>query len=352
MIRGPSQSGRAGLVPNRGRNVWNGLAVVFVSLLLPFLSSCSTLPHLGSTHGKAAAELWIDAVSGDEATDAEVFADLAEAGVIYVGEAHTIQQHHVVQLRLLQEMFMRKVPLVLCLEQLEASDQPAVDRYHRREIDYDALVREIDWAKKWRNYADYRALVEFAHQHQIPIRALNAPPEVIRTVSRGGGIDRLTPAQRAQLPAEIVTEDPAYEQLTNRELAKHMALDPAKLGPVFEAQVSRDETMAANIVIARRVETAPDKPRTAFVVLGAGHMRYGLGTAARVRRREPDIVERLVLISESGDGQLTASEKAATREITISHADLREVGRPPADYIRVLPLANRTLPPGHPPIPQ
>jgi uncharacterized iron-regulated protein len=172
-------------------------------------------------------------------------------------------------------------------------------------------------------------------------------------VSRGGGIAKLAPELRAQLPAEIFTDDPAYERLTNLELAMHMALDPAKLRPVFEAQVARDETMAANLVAARRVGAPPDEPRTAFAVLGAGHMRFGLGTAERVRRRDPGIVDRLVILTDSNQGTMTDAQKAQTREVTISHDDVRALARPPADYVRILPLAAvPSLPPGHPPIPK
>jgi hypothetical protein len=69
-----------------------------------------------------------------------------------------------------------------------------------------------------------------------------------------------------------------------------------------------------------------------------------------VRRREPGIIERLILISESGQFRLSDAEKAASRETHISHSDLRALERSPADYLRLLPLADTTLPPGHPPI--
>ncbi len=292
-------------------------------------------------------EFWLDLVRGEEVDHLQVLADLAGAGVIYVGEAHSIQRHHTIQLQLLQGLFASGLPLVLCLEQLEASDQPLVDRFNRREIDFATLAQEIGWSKKWSNYSDYQPLCEFARQHRIPVRGLNAPADVIRAVSRGGGLAKLPPGQRAQLPSEIVVDDPVYERLMQLELAVHMAADPAKLRPMFEAQVARDETMAANIVAARRASGEPT--RAAFVVLGAGHMRFGLGTTARVRRRDPGIVERLVLITESGQLELTAADKAASRDITLSHADLRAIGRPPGDYLRVLPQAG-TLPPGHPPI--
>ena len=324
--------------------------LVFIVALLVTLPGCTTVPapiHLP----QPVAEFWLNLISGDEVPHAEVVSDLATAGVIFVGETHTIRRHHALQLSLLQELFTRSVPLVLCMEQLEARDQPTIDRYNRREIDFVTLAQEMEWAKKWGNYPDYRALVEFAQQHRIPIRGLNAPADLIRAVNRGGGIANLPPEQRAQLPDTIVTDDPDYERLMNLQLAIHMAVDPARLRPLFEAQVARDEVMAANIVAARRETGTDGAPRTAFVVLGAGHMRYGLGTAARVRLREPGITERLVLATESGQLILSAAEQAGSREITISHADLRALGRPPGDYLRVLPLAaTPSLPAGHPPI--
>jgi len=316
-------------------------------VLLAGLPACTTSPHSRSKP-PAQPEIWIDLTAGEEASDQEVLDDLATAGVVYLGEAHSIARHHALQLRVLQELFARRVELVLCLEQLEARDQPAVDRYNRREIDFDTLVREIDWPKKWSNYADYRALCEFARQHRIPVFGLNAPAAIVRAVSRGGGVAQLPAADRAQLPPDLNLDDSAYEKVVTRELAVHMAADPSKLRPMFEAQVARDEAMAAGIVAARRATGG--NPRTAVVILGAGHMRYGLGTPSRVLRREPELVDRLVMITESGQLQLSDSDKAASREVNIKHSDLRAIGRPPADYLRVLPLASTVLPPGHPPI--
>lgn len=131
--------------------------------------------------------------------------------------------------------------------------------------------------------------------------------------------------------------------MMNDQLAVHMAMDPAKLRTVFEAQVARDETMAENIAAGRRTG-AEDKPRTAFVIIGSGHVRYGHGTPSRLRPREPGIVERIVLMTESGQLQLSEADKAAAREVTVSHASLREIGRPPGDYLNVLPLAATPAP--------
>ncbi|MGH7959222.1 MAG: ChaN family lipoprotein, partial [Opitutaceae bacterium] len=128
-------------------------------LLFSFTAACTSIQH--SNTGRP-VELWVDLASGDEIENSGVLADLATAHVLYVGETHTVARHHAVQLWLLQELFARRVPLVLCLEQLEARDQPVVERCQRREIDFATFAREINWPAKWNNYADYRPLCEFA----------------------------------------------------------------------------------------------------------------------------------------------------------------------------------------------
>jgi uncharacterized iron-regulated protein len=307
---------------------------------MKLLSGLTLISLLTAAANRSQAnELWLDLIEGEETSEQAVIDDLATAGVIYVGEAHTIDRHHAMQARLLAALAGKGVRLALCLEQLEARDQAAVDRFNRGNLTFDALAQEIGWAKKWKNYPDYRSLLEFAQANGIPVRALNAPAEVIRAVSRGGGLAKLPADQRSQLPAEIVTDDSAYERMLNLTLAVHMAMDPAKLRTVFEAQVARDETMAANIVAARLADTAREQLRTAYVVVGAGHIRHGLGTPDRVRRRAPGIIERIILLTESGQLVLSAADKAAAREITISHGQFREIGRPPGDYLHVLPLA-------------
>ena len=299
------------------------------------LGGCRTVPRAEAP----AREVWVNLIYGDEETDGEVMSELERAAVIYLGEVHTIARHQAIQLELLQRLHARGVPLVLCLEQLEAPDQPAVDRYARKETGAEELVREIDWPAKWRNYRSYLALCEYARAHGIPIRALNAPAGAVRAVYRGGGVAKLAPELRAQLPAELQLDDPPYEALLALQLGVHASLQPENRRAMFEAQVVRDETMAANIVAARRSGNGP--PRTAFVVLGAGHMRYGMGVPERVRRREPGLLDRLVLASEGGDLELTAEEKAAARDVTITHSDLRRSGRPPADYLRLRVGAKR-----------
>lgn len=283
--------------------------------------------------GQSASSYWLDMFSGEQVDDVTLLDDLATAKIIYAGEVHTIPRHHETQVQIFEALAKRDIPLALGLEQLEAVDQPAVDRFNRKELTFFALAEEIGWAKKWKNYEQYRPLCESAQKRGIPVIALNAPASVIKAVGREG-LGALTPELRSQLPLDMATEDPVYEKLMNLLLAVHMSMDPAKLRTVFEAQVARDETMAVNVL---KAANADGKSRTVFVVCGRGHISYGLGLPDRVRRRIPEARQRILLVTESGELKLSPAEQAMARSIRIQHEDLRGLQRPLADYLQVLP---------------
>jgi uncharacterized iron-regulated protein len=264
---------------------------------------------------------------------------LTGAGVIYLGECHTLERHHEIQEQVLADLARKGVSLVLGLEQLEFFQQPALDRYNEGAIDFQELVKQTDWPQRWHDYEQYREIVKTARELKIPVVALNARSETIRQVARSGGVDKIGPQARTELPAELRLEDPLYEKLLNLELMVHMTVTPETLRPIREAQICRDETMASRL--CDFLESEKGRGRTAVVLCGGGHVSYGLGTASRVRRRMPEIKERIILLSESGDLELSPEDQAMAREITITHEQLRQIDRPIADYLHV-----RNLKPG------
>jgi uncharacterized iron-regulated protein len=281
----------------------------------------------------ARCQMWVDCYRGEPIALDTLLDDLAGVGVVYLGERHRVGRHHRLQRAILRGLARRGVKLALAMEQLEAEDQPAVDRYNRGEISLDELAEAVAWEKQWPGYRQYVELVEAARQADAPVVALNAPREVIRQVFRGGGIAKLAPAQRRRLPEEVKTDDPVYRKLLSMQMAVHLAATPEWLGPMIEAQIARDEAMAA--AVARFARSPEGRGRTVLVICGSGHVAFGLGTAARVRRRLPDVEQRIVIFSESGDVELTERERAVSREISISHQQLRDLGRPLADYLHV-----------------
>lgn len=298
-----------------------------------------SLPNVAA--GESRTSLWIDLVAAEPIGYKAMVDDLATARVVYLGERHTVERHHQIQARLLADLAGRKKPLVLALEQIGADQQPAVDRFNRGDLDFAGLAAAIDWARRWPNYEQYRPVLEAARRQGIPVLGLNARSEVIRQVARGGGVAKLPPEMRNELPAEIQLTDPLYEKLLGLQMPVHAAATPERLRPMIEAQIARDEKMAA--VLAGYLESAAGRGRSAVVLCGAGHVMYGLGTAARVRRRMPDARQRIVLLSESGDVELSPAEREAARPIEITHQQLRELERPAGDYLYATEIRRRRL---------
>lgn len=277
--------------------------------------------------------LWIDVYRGEPLPYVELLEDLRAARVIYLGERHTVARHHELQKRIVEDLAAEGVPLVLAIEQMEHTGQPALDAYNRGEIDFEQLAEQTRWAERWSNYEQYRPIVEAARAAGAPVLALNARAETVRQVARKG-IDGLDPEQRGELPERILLDDPMYEGHMRRVMMVHAMVNESMLRRMFEAQVSRDETMAARLCAFLQSDAGRD--RMAVVLCGAGHVSHAMGIPTRVRLRMPGVRDRIVIFSESGDVELSERERKMAREITISHEQLRELDRPIADYLHAV----------------
>jgi len=286
-----------------------------------------------------AEDLWIDVYQGEPLRYQEVLGDLATARTIYLGERHTLERHHEMQRKILTDLAQKGLPLAVGLEQMESSQQSHLDRYNRGEIDFEQLANVTAWSKRWQNFQQYRPILEAARKWRAPVVALNARSETIRQVVRSGGVDRLPPGLRKELPATLQVQDPLYEKSLSLQMMVHVSASSQTLRPMIEAQIARDEAMAE--ALATFLKSDEGRGRKVLVLCGAGHVAYGLGLPTRVRRRLPGINDRIVLFSESGEVRLSPEEKAQARAIEITHEQLRDLRRPIADYLWVKPLEEK-----------
>tara|TARA_R100000027_G_scaffold52103_2_gene40782 strand:- start:2187 stop:3221 length:1035 start_codon:yes stop_codon:yes gene_type:complete len=297
------------------------------------LSTADESPEAHSHNSSEPVSFWLDLYRGEPLRFSEVTEDLSQVDIVYVGETHTLDRHHNWQLRIFEDLIQSNGQnLVLALEQIENFQQPDVDRFNSGELDFDGLAEEIDWSTRWRNYEDYRPLLEMAQSNGIPVLALNGRAETIRTIGRKG-IEAIGPDEREELPSEIQWDDPDYQQLLNLLMMVHAHMDESLLNRIFAAQVVRDEVMADTL--SRFLSDPAHQEFSALVVAGSGHIQYGLGMVQRVRNRLPDRTDRFVLMTVSDELVLSPEQEAIAREISITHEDLRYLNRPKADYLQV-----------------
>ncbi|MEF3020471.1 ChaN family lipoprotein [Vibrio mimicus] len=219
-------------------------------------------------------------------------ADIENADVILIGEWHTHAGIHRFQTDLLKQMVENGHPMALSMEQFARDAQPVLDEYLAGEIGEQYLIQK---ANAWPNYeSDYRPLVEFAKDQQLPIIAANAPKPIVRCIGRVGidYIERLTPDQRQWIAAEINTQDSPYKSTF---MASMHHGNPAQNENQFAAQITWDETMAESIV--HYLRTNPE--RKVLHIAGMFHTQQGLGTAASILRRNPNL--KVVIITPVGD---------------------------------------------------
>lgn len=283
------------------------------------------------------ASLWVDLYRGEPVTFDAVVDDLASVDVVYLGERHTILRHHDVQRQVVEALVGRGVKVVLGLEQAEARHQGALDRYGRGLLDFDGLARDMDWGASWKNYDQYRGVVEAAVAGDGVVVGLNAPADLIREIGRGG-LSALTPERRRLLPPFVLPDEPRHRQRTLQQIQVHAGMMAERLGGVVEAQTARDETMAASMAAAlRRVRpSAGDRHVVGVVICGSGHCAHGIGIPQRLRARMPELRDRIIHMSESGDLVLTEAERKMARDVEVTHESLRFLDVPLADYLQVV----------------
>ncbi|HTV01300.1 MAG TPA: ChaN family lipoprotein [Luteitalea sp.] len=228
-----------------------------------------------------------DTRAGKDITPEEVATVLGDAAIVLVGESHTAVESHRVQARVISALQRAGRHVILGLEMFPA-DAPTApfDRWLRGGMEEATLLRESGWYDYWGfPWGYYRDIFLLARQHRLPIRGVNAPRALVSQVGRRG-LNGIGAMQRAQLPATIETTDAEHRQMFVAYVGggspTHGAGMPADaLQRMIDAQSTWDATMAFN---AARLHKEANDPKAVVVVLvGSGHVAYGLGIARQAK---------------------------------------------------------------------
>ena len=163
----------------------------------------------------------------------------ATAEVVLFGEFHNNSISHWLQLELTKDIANKK-NIVLGAEMLEADNQKQLNQYLKGEIDQKKLDST---ARLWKNYpTDYKPLVDFAKEKQVPFIATNIPRKFAAMVAKKGfeALDGLTDEEKswmASLPILYDSSLPGYVAMM-KMMGDHTSPNMPK------AQAMKDATMA------------------------------------------------------------------------------------------------------------
>ncbi len=246
-------------------------------------------PDLAYLEGAARAGQLVDCRSGKIVDLDAAVAALARGRVILLGEDHTNLDEKELQARILAGLAGRLPHLVLGMEFFQRNDDAVLAKWTAGTLRGDDFLLASHWYDRGGyNWVYYAPVMEAAREHGLPVAGLNVPREIPRTVSRKGLVG-LSPEQKAQVGPVDTGGSPQHHYLIRRYFGDTVAMLPGEwLARMYAAQCAWDVVMARSIL-----DKLP--PGGAMVVIvGTGHVAYGLGIARRIheelaRRGEPDI---------------------------------------------------------------
>jgi uncharacterized iron-regulated protein len=226
-----------------------------------------------------------------------LLARCSEAQVVTLGEQHDDPSTHLFELALLQGLVRwHDGKVVLSLEMFERDVQDLVNSYLSGEITEEQFLAS---SRPWGNYeTDYRPMVEFSKEHQLPVIAANVPRPLAAMVAENGynNVQFTEEEQGWIAPTFDAPEDAyweAFRQTMQMPGMAQMGITDETIRVFYEAQVLKDEAMADSVANA----STNNPGSIVYHVTGAFHTIDKLGTFPRIQRDLPgaDVISILVL---------------------------------------------------------
>jgi len=247
--------------------------------------------------------------SGAELDRDTLFARMAAADVVYLGEVHDNPHHQARQRDAVEGLLVVGLAPTLAIE-FFGSEQtgwlmdytqpkesghmarsgPVSERILRRRVGWDG-----DGDDRWERYGP---LLEIARENRLPTLGIDLPPALRLRLQRVGR-DGLSPAELAQLPPTTADSEAYAGLMLDRLGQAHCGYgSPEGTARLYDTWRARNDTMATAIVAA----LADIDHRPTVVIIGAGHVEHGQSLVRRVAELRP------------GTSQLTIGLRPVTAE--------------------------------------
>jgi uncharacterized iron-regulated protein len=171
-----------------------------------------------------------------------------ESDIIFFGELHNNPICHWLQYELTKDLYGEKKELLMIgAEMFEADNQLILDEYLQGKIKEKSFESEC---RLWSNYkTDYKPLVNFAKENEIPFIATNIPRRYASLVHKKGfeGLEELSGEAKQYFPPPPIPYDPELKGYKDMlEMMGGMGGHANENLP--KAQAIKDATMAYHIL--------------------------------------------------------------------------------------------------------
>ncbi len=266
-----------------------------------------------------------DSRDGSSLTVSELVDRLGDTRLLLVGESHTSEEFHRVQLTVLRALHEAGRKVRVGLEMMPTDQQSVLDLWVAGQLSEEAFLEQADWYRHWGYpWEYYRPIFQLARRAGMPVHGLNVPRDLVSQV-RKGGFDSLSDDSRKRLPPEIQPADDSYRRLFlsyfDDDSGMH-SMEGEVLEGFLNAQSAWDASMAWSAVKALQDESVKRDADSILVVLvGSGHVAYGYGVQ---RQAEPWLdgkITTLIPVPVTDDDEPVTSVSASYADFVWGVAD-------------------------------
>ena len=219
-----------------------------------------------------------DTATGDVISANQLAARMRDTRLLLVGESHTTADFHRVQLRVIKALQESGRKVMIGLEMFPYTEQKSLDNWRDGLLTEGGFLTLARWYEFWGYHWNYyRDIFLYARDNRIPIYGLNTPRAVVTAV-RQKGIDKLSEADRQQVPPNIDIDErdhlTFFKASFEDDGSMHGAMPDSMLKSMQAAQATWDASMGYNSV---KVLKAAPADSILVVLVGSGHVAYGVG---------------------------------------------------------------------------
>jgi uncharacterized iron-regulated protein len=221
----------------------------------------------------------IDTASAEPIGFEDLIDQLSRASVVFVGERHTSEEDHEIQLRILTALVARGDRVKVGMEMFDHTYQSVLDQWSMGQLETQRFLELTHWYANWRyDYDLYRPILDYVQKNRLPLIGLNLPFHLPPKISTGG-IDSLRPAERALVAADIDTGDADHRAYLKGVFDQHHLKGRENFEYFYMAQCAWEDTMADQIAMHLGDEDLM------VVIIGNGHIQKKYGVPKRTDRR-------------------------------------------------------------------
>jgi uncharacterized iron-regulated protein len=296
-------------MPTRERSVLLVASTLLAVLMAaPSVRASDKLLHLAigdPARKDRVATLVLDAITdtktGDTITPTELSARLSTTRLLLIGEEHTSVECHGVQYRVLEALIKSGRRVLIGLEMYPYTEQRFLDQWRDGLLTEEGFLRLSRWYDNWGyNWLYYRDIFQLAREDKVPMFAVNTPREVVSAV-RKKGLANLTPEESAHIPKDIDVSSADHMTFFKTTFENEQGpVHGADMGEemwknMLSAQATWDATMGFNGVEA--LEQANDPKAIMVILVGSGHVAYGLGIERQAKKWFDGPIASLIPVS-------------------------------------------------------